>query len=188
MFDSLRGKFLIAAKHLNDPNFVRTVVLVIDHTDDGAMGVVINRPSSVSVSNALAEHFDIGDCDQPVFLGGPVEPSALFVLHNRGDLDPAETELLDGLYMGSSAEAFESVLRTAAEDCPEVQFRVYSGCAGWGPGQLEGEIARSDWFEVPADAATLFADDPYDIWDDLRQRVHRAPALVPDIPGRPDWN
>ena len=188
MYESLRGHFLLAAKHLNDPNFARTVVLLIEHNDDGAMGVVVNRPSSVSVSNALAEHFDIPDCDESVFIGGPVEPSALFVLHNRGDLDPEESEILHGLYVGGSADAFETIVRNGCGGDEEVQFRIYCGCAGWGAGQLEGEIQRGDWFLLPADAASLFAENPYDLWDDLRQRVHRAPALVPDIPGRPDWN
>lgn len=188
MYDSLRGRFIIAAKHLNDPNFVRSVVLMIEHNAEGAMGVIINRPSTVSVANALSEHFDMPCCEEPVYIGGPVEPSALFVLHNRGDLDPDEAEILRGLYVGSSADAFETVVKTVAEECPDTQFRVYCGCAGWGPEQLESEIARGDWFTVPADACTLFADDPYAIWDELRQRVHRAPALVPDIPGHPDWN
>lgn len=185
---SLRGRFLIAAKGLIDPNFYRSVVLIVEHSSQGAMGLIVNRPSSVSVAHALSEHFDLSNCDDLVYIGGPVQPSALFILHNQADLDPDETAVLPGLYVGSSAEAFEAVVNTAAGGCPEVDYRIYSGCAGWAPGQLEGEIGRGDWFHHPADGPTLFADDPYRVWDDLRCRLHRSPQMVPDLPGEPEWN
>lgn len=188
MFDSLRGQFLIAAKKLVDPNFYRSVVLIVEHNDEGAMGLVVNRPSSVSVANALAEHFDLSRTDDLVYIGGPVQPSALFVLHNRSELDPHEVAVVPGLYVGSSADVFESVVHSAVDEESEMQFRIFCGCAGWAPGQLEGEIDRGDWFHVPATAEMLFCEDPYDVWDALRCQVHRSPELMPDLPGRPEWN
>lgn len=186
--ESLSGRFLIAAKGLIDPNFHRAVVLVVEHSDQGAMGLIVNRPSSVSVAHALCDHFDLSNCDDFVYIGGPVQPQALFILHDRGELDPSETAVLPGLYVGSSAEAFEAVVSTASGGCPKADYRIYSGCAGWGSGQLEGEIERGDWFVLPANSATLFADDPYSEWDRLRCCVHRCPQLIPSLPGDPDSN
>lgn len=188
MFESLRGQFLIAAKQLVDSNFYRSVVLMIEHNDEGAMGLIVNRPSTISVSHALSDHFDGLENDSLVYIGGPVQPSALFILHNQGDLDPEEPCVVPGLYVGSSPGAFESIVRYSIDECPEVKYRVFCGCAGWGPGQLEGEIERGDWYHVCADAETLFSDDPYEVWDDVRRRVHRNPQLMPELPGRPEWN
>jgi len=188
MFDSLRGQFLIAAKTLRDPNFYQSVVLMVEHNDEGAMGLVVNRPSSVTVAHALSEHFELPETDDVVFLGGPVQPSALFILHNQSHLDPDEPCILPGLYVGSSGEAFETLVRSVGSECPQMKFRIFCGCAGWGPGQLESEIARGDWFHLSADADTLFSENPYEMWDNLRRRVHRRPELLPDLPGQPEWN
>ena len=188
MPDSLRGQFLIAAKRLSDPNFHRSVVLIIEHNDEGAMGLVVNRPSSVTLAHALADHFEISRTDEFVYIGGPVQPSNLFVMHNRRELDPDEPPVVPGLYVGSNSEVFENVVQSVAEECPEIQFRIFCGCAGWGPGQLESEIDRGDWFQVPASAEMLFDEDPYAVWDLVRRQVHRSPMLLPDLPGHPEWN
>ena len=83
---SLRGQYLISGKWLRDPNFYKTVVLMVEHNAQGAMGLVVNRPSSVTVAHALSEHFNLPETDDLVYVGGPVEPSALFVLHNCEEL------------------------------------------------------------------------------------------------------
>jgi len=189
MAESLRGHFLIAAKTLTDPNFFRSVVLIVEHNEEGAMGLVVNRPSSVTVAQALAEHFDLSHSNELVYIGGPVQPSGLFVLHDQAELVPDETPVVPGLYVGSSSEVFESVVQKAVNNGgPGSRFRILCGCAGWAAGQLEGEIERGDWFTVPACAEVMFCDDPYSVWDTLRCRVHRRPHLLPDLPGSPEWN
>lgn len=188
MYESLRGKFLIAAKQLRDDNFYRTVVLIVEHTDEGAMGVIVNRPSSVTVANALSEHFDLPDNGDVVYIGGPVHPQDLIVLHDRGEIDPDDTAVVSGAHVGRNAQVFERVMQMAAAEDPELRYRIYCGCAGWGPGQLECEIARGDWFFVPALADEVFADDPLTVWDAVRCRVHRSPEMLPDLPGVPEWN
>src|SRR4029079_3436482 len=117
---------------------------------EGAMGLVVNRPSSVTVAHALSEHFKLPETDDLVYVGGPVEPSALFVLHNSEELSADETAVVPGVYVGSSAHVFQTVVRQAAEGDPDLRFRIFSGCAGWGPGQLDGEVARGDWYHQPA--------------------------------------
>ena len=92
---------MIAAKRLRDPNFYKTVVLMVEHGADGAMGLVINRPSSVTFAHALSEHFKLPETDDLVYVGGPVEPSALFILHNSAELDRKESPLIPGVFVGS---------------------------------------------------------------------------------------
>jgi putative transcriptional regulator len=188
MSQSLRGQFLIAGRHLRDPNFYKTVVLIVEHGDEGAMGLVINRPSCVTVAHALSKHFHLPETDDLVYVGGPVEPAALFILHNSGTLDIHERPVVPDVYVGSSAEVFERVVRCGAEGAADLEFRIFSGCAGWAPGQLEGEIARGDWFWQPASAETLFTDDPYELWDQQIQKAFESRRILPHPSKNPEWN
>lgn len=187
MFQSLRGHFLIAGCRLRDPNFFKSVVLIVEHTEEGAMGLIINRPSSVTVANALSGHFDLPETGDLIFCGGPVEPGAYFVLHNTSAFDAAECPVVGGLYVGSSAAVFEEIVRNACAE-NEFRFRVFSGCAGWGPDQLESELARGDWLTCPACEDAIFHDDPYVIWDLLVRKVFESNRLVPHLCEHPEWN
>lgn len=188
MSNSLRGHFLIANKQLKDSNFYRTVVLIVEHNADGAMGLVVNRPSSVKVAHALSEHFELPDDEQVVYLGGPVEPGALFILHNAPEFDEQEEPVVPGLYLASSAEVFESVVQAASANQVGLSYHVFCGCAGWGPGQLESELSRGDWYSNPADACSLFQADPYELWDLQIAKVHEANRILPKSPSNPEWN
>ena len=190
MSESLRGCFLVAGCKLRDPNFFKTAVLMIEHGEDGAMGLVVNRPSSITVSNALAGQLDLPQVDDFVFVGGPVEPAALIILHSSGELDPDEEAVVPGLYVASSAEVFERIVENINNggDPDELQYRIFSGCAGWAPGQLEGELARGDWFVVPASSGLVFNDDPYSVWDSLLMEVYRSKRLLPVKCEHPEWN
>jgi putative transcriptional regulator len=173
---SLCGQFLVAGKRLRDPNFYRTVVLIVEHGDDGAMGLVVN------------EHFPLPETGEVVHIGGPVEPSALFILHNAGDFEDSERPVVPGLYVGSSADAFERIVRSASEGNSELKFRIFSGCAGWEGGQLEGELSRGDWYVHPATARLAFAEDPYVLWDLMLRKVHEAHRILPHAAKNPEWN
>ncbi|QDT65685.1 YqgE/AlgH family protein [Calycomorphotria hydatis] len=188
MFESLRGQYLIAGRHLEDPNFFRTVVLLVEDNEQGTMGFVVNRPTDVEVRQALEGHFEVPELDDPVFYGGPVEPSALFVLHNLPEYSDGEVPVLGGLYLGNSAEMFERIVESAAAGAAEMQFRIFAGCAGWGPSQLKGELDRGDWHVVDAESAELFESDPYMQWERLLNRVSKKRYILPDYPGNPEWN
>lgn len=188
MAKSLRGHCLVAAKPLRDPNFYKTAVLIVEHGDHGAMGLVINRPSSVLVCNALAEFFDLSELSQPMYMGGPVEPRALLVLHNVADLSGGEPAVVPGVWIGNSEDAFRDVLKRAAIKEPGLQFRLFSGCAGWAPGQLEGELSRGDWHTVPGCRDAVFHDDPYQIYDFVLQQVFESNRLLPHTCSNPHWN
>ena len=179
MTESLRGQFLIAAKRLRDDNFYKTVVLLLEHGDHGAMGLVINRPSSIKVSHALAGHFDLPDTEDVVFGGGPVEPSALVILHDDSAFQDNGPSVLPGLFVGGSPDAFEQVIGEAAiSGSMKHSFRVFSGYAGWGARQLEGEMDRGDWLTYPACRELVFYDDPYAIYDVLLQRIYESNHIL----------
>ena len=185
--EPLRGQFLVAGRHLRDPNFYRTVVLLVEHGEDGAMGLVVNRPTDVEVRQALAGHFELPDATDPVYYGGPVEPSALFVLHDSVEFSGGELPLASGLFVGNSRDAFEGIVRSHEAGDEDLHFRVFAGCAGWGPGQLEDEMSRGDWVLTPPDDDPLLTLDPYEHWERLYRRLVRHP-LFPDFDGDHRWN
>jgi putative transcriptional regulator len=183
MSDSLRGQFLIAGRNLHDPNFLKTVVLIVEHGEGGAMGVVVNRPSGITVSDALKKHFSLPETGEMVYIGGPVERNSLFILHNAADIDESETPVIDGIFVGSSPETFENIVRRAADGDEDIKFRVYFGCAGWGPTQLEGEMARADWMLCTATNDFVFHADPYELWDRLVSNWDKSHPPVPGLKG-----
>ena len=189
MSQSLAGCFLIAAKHLRDPNFHRTIVLVVEHNKNGAMGLIINRPSPLTVAKALQGHFDLPETGALVYTGGPVEKAALFILHNSGEFDGNESPVVPGLFVGNSAEVFEEIVRTVAGgDQERLRFRIYSGCAGWSPGQLDRELANGDWYHCSANASAIFHEDPYEVYDQICQQMSEQHHFLPQKPVNPECN
>jgi putative transcriptional regulator len=179
--DSLRGQLLVASPTLNDPNFLRTVVLITEHNDDGAMGIVLNRPSTATVEEAAPELESLVPEDD-VFIGGPVQPTAIVVV--------AEFERADD----ASVPIFETVGFVAAGSEPaEVEAaasraRVFAGFAGWSPGQLEGEVERDDWFLEPAKVSDVFTPEPDELWSEVLDRKGGEYALVARMPLDPTLN
>ena len=180
MFNSLRGQCLIAAKSLKDGNFYKTVVLMLEHTEQGATGLVLNRPSSVRVSHALAGHFSLPETDEVVFIGGPVEPTALLILHDSEGLADSDSSPAPGVFIGGSAESFEQVLLSSLSDEEDrARFRVFSGYSGWSEGQLEGEIERGDWLIHSGSHELVFEIDPYEVYEAALQKFFGANDLLP---------
>ena len=189
MAESLRGQFLISGPRLRDPNFFKSVVLMVEHGPDGSMGLVVNHPSSDTVSHVLREHFDLPETEELVFVGGPVEPKALFVVHNSPTLDPTEMPVIPGVYMGSSADVFQEILEaTTSDQEPGLKFRVFGGYTGWGPGQLEGELDRGDWLTTEADQDHVYTANPYRVWDQVIQKSYAERRLLPKYCEHPEWN
>jgi len=155
-------QFLIAARGLPDPNFSHTVVLLLRYDEGGAMGVIVNRPTRVTVREVLPDVEVLGDYEGPVFFGGPVLiERMLFLL--RGDEPPADAALVAGdVYVSASRTALESLRQMAADSS---QLRIFAGHAGWSPGQLDQEIADGGWHLVPARMDEVFAVDPRGVWE-----------------------
>lgn len=188
MSNSLRGKFLIAGAKLRDSNFFKSVVLIVEHGPEGSMGLIINHPSENTVSYALQEHLQLPETQDLVYVGGPVEPTNLFVIHNSEALDPTEMPVVEGVFMGSSSEVFVEILQASLAEKQGLVYRVFAGCSGWGPGQLEEELERGDWFTVDADARFVFHKDPYQVWDELICRSYQTKRFFSIQCDHPEWN
>ena len=162
--DSLTGRILVASQRLRDPNFARSVVLLVHHDARGALGVVLNRAGNRRVEATIAAPGDEERrVDLPVMIGGPMT-GPLMVVH--GDPDHAEREIIPGLFFAAAEDRLESLLAGVR---PPV--RIYSGYAGWAKGQLEAEIASGAWGVSDASPELVFGDETT-LW----QRVSRAVA------------
>ncbi len=179
--ESLRGQLLVASPALLDPNFHRTVVLVTEHGDDGAAGLVLNRPSFAPVAAAVPQLEALVDEDEHVWMGGPVQPEAVLVLGEFLDPDDAAVPLFESLGFPSLEEPEEVIPATTRR-------RVFAGYAGWGAGQLEEEIANEDWILEPARADDAFTDEPDDLWADVLRRKGGVYELVARMPEDPSLN
>jgi putative transcriptional regulator len=180
--DSLRGQLLIAAPALEDPNFARSVVLIAHHDGDGAMGVVLNRPGELAVGEAVPELGDVVGDDEAVFVGGPVQPDGVMVLAEFDDPSDAALPVLDGLGFVSLEAEHEHVAEGTR------RARAFAGHAGWGPGQLEGELDEEAWIVAAFDPDDAFTEDPADLWSRVLTRKGGSYALVAKMPLDPSLN
>ncbi|TCT22691.1 YqgE/AlgH family protein [Thiobaca trueperi] len=161
---SLTNHFLIAMPGLQDPNFARTVTYVCEHTDQGAMGIVINRPLDVTLGELFAQ-LDIvtvrpGVREIPVYQGGPVQTDRGFVLHTAGPAFDSTLNITPDISVTTSRDVLEAI---ASGEGPE-QTLIALGYAGWGGGQLEQEMSANAWLNGPASNDIIFRLDPAARW------------------------
>lgn len=169
-----RGVFLIASPLLFDPNFRETVVFLCDYGVEGAMGVIVNRPTTVLLSEALPDLAVLRGTSYLLFAGGPVQPTGVIMLFRVGQEPPGTRQVMKGVYLGGNLETLE---RLVTKPEPTETFRAYAGYAGWGPGQLEFEMAQGSWATVRADPTKIFAKDPSELWSELIQSL-RGPRVI----------
>jgi putative transcriptional regulator len=182
--ESLRGKLLLAAPVLKDPNFDRTVVFIAEHSDEGAMGLVLNRPSDAPVAEAIPDlDWVAGSEDASVFVGGPVAPNGVIVLAEWEDPSQAVVLVDDDLGFVPGDVEDTGALAAAVR-----RARVYAGHAGWGPGQLEDELAEDAWIVESPLREELFSDDPEGLWAAVLRRKGREFALLSTMPPDPSLN
>jgi putative transcriptional regulator len=171
---SLRGQLLLAGPGLIDPNFFRSVVLVLEHNDEGALGVILNRPTDLAVSEALPSWSDTVSEPDVVFVGGPVSPGTAIAIGRGPDVE----SVIGGfgiVDLDHEPDGFREV-------------RLFSGYAGWGPGQLEGELFDDAWLVLapePDDVATPDADD---LWSAVLARQPHPLSLLALYPDEPAFN
>lgn len=180
---STAGRILVATPMLGDPNFDRTVVLMLEHSDEGALGVVLNRPSALPVSDILATWADVVAEPSLVFHGGPVSTdSALGLVRTSGDDVLGVRTLPNGVALVD--------LDTPAELVGDAvqSMRVFAGYAGWGQGQLEAEIDDGAWFVVDSLPQDPFTDDPDQLWRQVLRRQPHPLSLVASFPRDPALN
>jgi len=162
-----KGRFLVASRNLRDPNFAETVVLLLDYGPRGSMGIVINRPTEVLLATALPHLAELRGRDDRLFVGGPVSFNAMFLLVRARKKPPSSEQIFADVYASGRLSTLRQALRQKGKTN---RVRAFAGYAGWGPGQLEQEIARGDWHVTEADAATIFDVPARDIWPKLIER------------------
>ena len=165
----LTGRLLLSNATLFDPNFRRTVVLIGHHDDEGAVGVVLNRPLGVLVDEAVPPLSDLVGSYDELFEGGPVQPDAAVVIAEFSD--PTRAGLMAFGAIGFLPDEMDEADRDAI-----VRARIFAGYSGWGPGQLEAEMARGSWLHASADPQLVFDTPAHDMWD----RAMRSLGIAPE--------
>ncbi len=178
---SLKGHLLIAGPALVDPNFRRTVVLVGEHSEEGALGLILNRPSEATVDEAVPELSTLTAGVDQVHFGGPVQPSAIVVLADFVEPDRAGSLVLDSIgFLPSEVDP---------EELGELRrTRVFAGYAGWGPGQLEGELEEGSWIVEPALPDDVFTAEPDELWSVVLLRKGGPFGVLALMPLDPSLN
>jgi len=166
--DLAAGKLLVASRNLGDPNFTKTVVLLVHYDAKGVVGLILNRRTDIPLSRVLEDLKAAKDRSDPVYLGGPVEiPQVSALFQSPAKVEGAE-HVLGGIYLISAKTLFEQTL--AAQPGPGI-FHVYLGYAGWTMDQLRNEVALGAWFIFPADASSVFNPDPDSLWLQMIRRT-----------------
>ncbi len=168
-----KGMLLVASPSLDDPNFHQTVLLIVEHGRGGTVGLILNRPTNVLVSEALPDFTVLKQTIHRLFAGGPVEPTQLILLFRLTQLLPDTRQIVDGIYVGTP----RVLERIMTQPKPTEAFRGFAGFAGWAPGQLELEMRDGAWGVLSSTAFDIFDKDPAMLWPDSISRL-QAPRTI----------
>jgi putative transcriptional regulator len=180
--ESLAGRLLVASTTLVDPNFARTVVLIGLHSEEGALGLVLNRPSTSTVASAVPQLDDLIDTGEPVFVGGPVQSTAVVMLAEFEEPEAAGLLVLGRIGLPAPEASLEQLAAATT------RRRVYAGYAGWAEGQLDAEIDAGDWIPQDALPDDVFSGEPEQLWSSVLERKGGQYALLARMPLDPSLN
>ena len=177
------GVLLIADPFLKDPNFMRTVVLLTEHRDDGTIGFVINRQYENTLDELLPE---VEGHKLPVYYGGPVQMNTIHFLHRYPDKIPGGVEVMKGVYWGGDFDAVVDMINTGQIDADKIRF--YIGYSGWSSGQLENEMQEKTWLTVEATRRLIFHEKADEIWKDSLKHLGGDYEMMINFPIDPQLN
>lgn len=183
--EKLAPGLLVAMPQLQDPNFHRAVVLIVEHSKGGAMGLVLNRAAPITLKDVAEGQSLLLAPDRKaehVFMGGPVEPQRGFVLHDSSDISERH-EVLPGLYLSVTLDALQPLFNDAAH-----RLRFCLGYAGWGPNQLEQEIAQGAWLFAEASPDYALSGEPKFLWENVLKHMGVDPAMIVSGAGKRGLN
>jgi len=167
------GKLLVASRDLGDPNFAKTVILLVHYNEDqGAVGLVVNKRTDVPISKVFHDLKEAGGHSDPVYIGGPVELNSVLALLKSASKPAGAEKVFGDVYLIGNKDLLAQTLASRAE---ATVFHAYIGYAGWGAGQLEHEVDLGAWHVLPADVGTVFHADPDSVWERL---VHRTEVQI----------
>ena len=179
-----QGSLLLAAPMLDDPNFHRSVVYMLQHSVEGALGIVINQPTEEDHVNGLEAWFQEASSPAVVFSGGPVARDTLIAL---ATLDPrAESDAISPISGSLASVDLSQSPRQVIDDLRHL--RLFRGYSGWGAGQLEAELAEGSWLVLPAEPLDIFANNPHGLWRNVLRRNGGPKAWLADAPDDLSWN
>lgn len=177
------GILLIADPFLKDPNFMRTVVFLCEHQDEGSFGFVLNKNYDYSL-NELVSGLD--DLKLPVYLGGPVQMDTIHFLHQYPEKIMGGYKIIDGVYWGGNFETAIELIRSGEVDPARIRF--YIGYSGWGSGQLADELKEKSWLTVQANRKIIFHKDPEEIWKEALRHLGGEYEIMINFPIDPQLN
>jgi putative transcriptional regulator len=175
------GRLLVANRDLRDPNFAESVILIIDHSEDGAFGLIINRPTRINVAEGLPQLRGADGYHGPAYLGGPVSRNAVMALLRDKDEPHPPKHVFGDVYLISRKAEVEAALSAGAGSD---DLRLYVGYSGWGAGQLENEVKRGDWYIFDPSEKVVFDPEPDTVWSRLiaQTELLTAHLLLPAHP------
>lgn len=191
-----KGALLIAGPGMYDPNFRQSVILLCEHNDRGSMGLVINRPTELVLTDAVHQ-LSGAERDDLIYSGGPVQPDHLLILIRAGWEPPSSHHVFGDVYLGTDLPTLQSLVSQAelsssvdppAQRLSDTVFRGYAGYSGWGAGQLDGELTTQSWIVVPADSKWIFDADPRIVWPELMRSLGPKHAKYATMPRDPNLN
>jgi putative transcriptional regulator len=168
-----KGMLLVASPSLSEPNFYQTVLLIVEHGGGGTVGLILNRPTNVLLSEALPDITVLKRSHHRLFAGGPVERTQLVLLFRLTQILPDTNRIVDGIYIGTP----RVLERIMTQPKPTETFRAFSGFSGWAPGQLEQEMLEGAWGLLPLDTFNIFDKDPATLWPDCISLL-QAPQTI----------
>lgn len=183
MIEPKAGILLIAEPFLKDPNFVRTVIFLCEHQEEGSFGFVLNKNYDFTLNELLP---DMENIQLPVYYGGPVQPDTLHFLHQLPELIPGGLEVANGIYWGGDYELTMSLLKKGAINTQKIRFFI--GYSGWGNGQLDDEMKEKTWLTVAANPNLVFHRNLSDIWKDSLKELGGEYEQLINYPVDPQLN
>jgi putative transcriptional regulator len=177
------GILLIADPFLKDPNFMRTVVFLTEHRDDGTIGFVLNRQYENTLDELLP---DVEGHKLPVYYGGPVQMNTIHFLHRYPEQIQGGIEIMKGVYWGGDFDAVIDLINSGKADPEKIRF--YIGYSGWSPGQLENEMAEKTWLTADAVSKLIFHSNAEEIWKDSLKHLGGEYEMMINFPIDPQLN
>ncbi len=181
------GMLLASWPSMLDPNFMHSVVLICEHNEEGAFGLVVNRPGDLVLGDLASGHAALVDSSFPVNLGGPVDGETMQFVHSVPDAIPGGYALTDELWLGGDVQALGAYLESAGEAARQT-VKIFLGYAGWGAAQLEAELSEGSWIPAPATCATLFGAAGEEGWRQVVRSIDQAGWSLDQEPPDISWN
>lgn len=183
MIEPVTGALLIADPFLKDPHFMRTVVFLCEHRDEGSFGFVLNKKLEITLGQVVPE---LEDCALPVYYGGPVQNDTLHFLHCYPNLLTGSIEVTDNVYWGGDFETLTGMIKNGSLDKTKIRF--YLGYSGWGEGQLKNEMDTHSWLTVKARKKIVFMPEPEDVWPEALREMGGEYTQLINYPIDPQLN